>query len=512
MKWLQQNRLIVFLALVKFLIPLVVLNNNVWELHRDEYLYYQQGQHLAFGYLECPSLLAFMASISSLAGGSAFTVKFWPAFFGALTLVVTTSIVKEMGGKLFAQFIAALGILFSGYMRIHFLFQPNFLEIFFWTLSAYYLLRYINTQQNKFLYFLTISLALGWWSKYSVLFFIAAIVLSILLTKHRSVLGKSSFWIATGIGLLLIIPNLLWQYLHKFPLVHHMQELKETQLQYINKADFIKDQLLMLLPVFFVWLAGLIWLLGNNRYRLIAFMYVIVLILLITANGKSYYSLGAYPMLLAAGGVWLEKISFKRKWIRYAAITVILILSLSFVPILLPLHSPGNMAAFNQKYNLKEIGLLRWEDLKDHPLQQDFADMLGWRELSAKAKNFYQALPPEQKDNCIIYCRNYGQAGAVKYYGNEHVFKSKVICDNGTFLLWIPPDINFKHLIFIGRNMPDKDDEVFNHFKKVTLIDSVKNPLSRQFGDKIIYFQNADSLAAKLARYGLSEMKQQFNR
>ncbi len=30
----------------------------------------------------------------------------------------------------------------------------------------------------------------------------------------------------------------------------------------------------------------------------------------------------------------------------------------------------------------------------------------------------------------------------------------------------------FKHLIFLGRRMPDKDDEVFQHFEKVTVIDS----------------------------------------
>jgi hypothetical protein len=60
--------------------------------------------------------------------------------------------------------------------------------------------------------------------------------------------------------------------------------------------------------------------------------------------------------------------------------------------------------------------------------------------------------------------------------------------------------------------MPEKDDEVFQHFSKVTLIDSVNNPLSRQHGDKIILFQQADTLASKLAREGLAEMKSVFGR
>jgi len=64
----------------------------------------------------------------------------------------------------------------------------------------------------------------------------------------------------------------------------------------------------------------------------------------------------------------------------------------------------------------------------------------------------------------------------------------------------------------VGRRMPGTDDEVFNHFEKTTIIDSVTNPLSRSYGDKIIFFENADSVAAKLAREDLNEMKKEFER
>lgn len=510
MKWLLQNKLIALLALIKFLLPFILVN-SVWELHRDEYLYYQQGQHLDFGFLENPSLIGIPGYISSLFGGSYFWLKFWPALFGAATLIITAGIAKEFGGKLFAQFAAALGIIFSAYMRIHFLFQPNFLDIFFWSLGAYYLVRYINTQQNKYLYLLCLALALGWWSKYSVVFFAAAIMLSILFTRHRGIFTKKHFWFAVLSGLVLILPNILWQYFHKFPLIHHMKELQETQLRYINKSDFLKDQVLSLLPVFFVWVGGLIWLL-MNRYRVIAYTYLLVIILLMMGSGKSYYSLGAYPMVLAAGGVWLEGITRKRIWIRYVATSLILLLALPFVPVLLPLQSPQAMADFNQRHKLEGMGILKWEDLQNHPLQQDFADMLGWKELTEKAEKFFHSLPSNVQADCIVYCRNYGQAGALKYYGKQFYFTSKVICDNGTFLLWIPDRLWFKHLLFVGEDMPGKDDEVFNHFEKVTIIDSVTNPLSRQLGDKVIFFENADSIAPKLAREGLNEMKSEFRR
>lgn len=111
----------------------------------------------------------------------------------------------------------------------------------------------------------------------------------------------------------------------------------------------------------------------------------------------------------------------------------------------------------------------------------------------------------------MIYCRHYGLAGALKYYGKDKVFREKTISDNGSFLHWIPSDISFRHLIFIGRRMPDADDEVFQHFGKVRIIDSVTYLHSRQRGDKIIFFENVDSVGLKLAADGLKQMKAEFN-
>lgn len=140
--------IIILLAIIKFLTPFVLVHQP-WELHRDEYLYYAQGQHLALGYLECPPLVGWIAYIASLFGGSFFWVKFFPSLFGAIMLLITAGMAKEMGGKTYAQILAGLGIIFSAYMRTNFLLQPVFLEIFFWTLSIYYLLRLINTNKKN---------------------------------------------------------------------------------------------------------------------------------------------------------------------------------------------------------------------------------------------------------------------------------------------------------------------------------------------------------------------------
>jgi 4-amino-4-deoxy-L-arabinose transferase-like glycosyltransferase len=501
--------LIFFLAALKFVLPFL-LQHPAYELHRDEYLYYAQGQHLDLGFLENPPLIGVMGFISSLFGGSFFWIKFWPALFGGLTLLVTARIAKELGGGLFAQSIAALGILVSAYLRIHFLFQPNFLDIFFWTLAAYFIIRYSNTQHPRYLYAIALALALGWWGKYSVLFFIIAFFMALLLTPQRRLLGKKQFWLATALGLVVMLPNLVWQYNHNWPLVHHMAELRDTQLRFLDKTTFIKEQVLMLFPVCFVWIGGLVWLLRHRTYRIIAFIYLGIIALLLFSSGKGYYALGAYPMLLAAGGVWIEGMSVSKSWIRYAVIALIVVLAVPFTPLLLPMQPPQQMAKSNQRWGIEKLGLLRWEDMKNHPLQQDFADMLGWKELTQKTEAVYNTLPTFSKAHTYIICGNYGEAGALQYYAKSSSFKKRVITGNGSFLLWMPQPVQFENIIFIDNEPPD--NPLFEHFEKVAVVDSITNPLSRQYGDKIRLYQHADTAANRMANATVKDMQAVFMR
>lgn len=499
------------LALIKLLVPFIFIH-PAFELQRDEYLYYQQGQHLDLGYLENPPLLSYLGWISSWFGNQEWLIRLWPGLIGAFTVIVTCLITARLGGRSFAQFFAGFGVITGAFLRIHILFQPNILDIFFWTCSLYFLIRFIQTDQQKDLLGVAICFALGWWSKYSILFIIVAFVTGILLTKHRKLLLQKRFYIVAAIALLIILPNVWWQYAHKWPLIHHMQELRETQLVHLSVTDFIKEQFLMLFPVLIIWIAGLVWFFRKNSYRILGWIYLSVILLLIFGSGKNYYALGIYPVLLAAGSVFWEWLFAARKWMLYILAALVTGLTIPFIPIVLPTKSPEKLAAFYKEKGVDKIGLLKWEDQRDHELPQDFADMLGWKELTEKTERFFNSLPDSSKSSTIVFGRHYGHAGSLQFYGQPHSFTSKVMTDVGSFLLWIPDSVYFRNIILLARRMPDEDDEVFQHFEKVTIIDSVTNKLSRQLGDKVIFFENVDATGLKLAQDGLKEMKSVFNR
>ncbi|MCW3110748.1 MAG: glycosyltransferase family 39 protein [Segetibacter sp.] len=512
MAFIYRYRIGFILAFIKFLLPFI-LQDSLYELHRDEMLYMPQGNHLAWGFMEVPPLLSIFAKLTITFGSSFFWVKFWPSLFGAINVFLVCKIAAEMGGKQFAQFIAGLCLIAGVYLRVHFLFQPNFLEIFFWTLSAYFIVRYINTQQTKYIYLLAAALALGWLSKYSVAFFGAGIIVGLLLTPNRKLFASKHLYLAGLLALLMILPNLFWQYNHKWPVVQHMKELRETQLQYINPFDFLKDQVLMHLPYFFVWISGLVWLLffkSAKPYQLLAWIYLTVIVLLIATNGKNYYSLGAYPMLFAAGGVGLEQITaVKRSWLRFVTVAVIILLFVPLIPVMLPIWKPQQLADYYKKMGFDKAGACRWEDLQDHPLPQDFADMLSWKELGDKVSKVYTSLPDSVKNKTLIYCRNYALAGATTYYGKG---LPQVTSDNASFLFWMPDKYNIKNLLFVGKRIPDKDDAVFQQFEKYTVLDSTTTPLAREVGVKIILYENGNDKVNGMIDAGIKEQKDEFRR
>lgn len=509
MTFIYRHRISFILAFIKFVLPFV-LQNPLYELHRNEMLYLEQGNHLAWGFLEVPPMLSVFSKLTLLAGGSFFWVKFWPSCFGAINVFLVCKIASEMGGKFFAQFIAGLCLITTGYLRVHFLFQPGFLEIFFWSLSAYFIIRYINTKNLLYIYLLAVSLALGWLSKYSVLFFAAGIFAGLLLTPNRRLFTSKHLYFAALITLVIVIPNVLWQYNHKWPVVHHMKELRETQLQYINPFDFLKEQILMNLPCFFVWIGGLFWLLFSaaaKSYRILACIYITVIVLFIATNGKGYYTLGAYPMLFAAGGVWLQQItSPKKRRLQFVCVAVILLLFVPLIPVLLPVWKPKGLAEYYKKTGFDKTGILKWEDLQNHPLPQDFADMIGWEEFAQKAAKAYQTLNTNEKEHLFLFCDNYGQAGALNFYGKKYHLP-KVFSDNASFLYWLPDNLHINNLLLITDDKQELQRPFIKDFSPVAFADSITNIYSREHGSLIILLKDANADFNKMFKEKINNAK-----
>jgi Dolichyl-phosphate-mannose-protein mannosyltransferase len=501
-------------AIIKLVLPFL-LQNSFYQPHRDEYLYLAEGHHLAWGYMEVPPLLSVFAWITNAFGGGIFWIKLWPALFGALTFLLVGKIILSFGGKTFALILGWLPFVLDGYMRLFFLFMPNFLDVFFWTLMAFTVIRYIQTEKVKWIYLFGISIGLGIMSKYSVAFFAVSLLAGILVTRHRKIFLNKHFYFSLLVALLLFLPNLIWQYNHRFPVITHMEELQQEQLKYNTAVGFVINQLLMNLPCVFVWIAGIAYLIfavEGRPYRFYAWSYFFVIVLLIVLRGKDYYAFGAYPVLFAFGACYLEKATHLRlHWTRYVMLVFSISLGLFTMPLIMPLAKPEALAKYYEKTGMSKTGSFEWEDQQMHPLPQDFADMIGWKEMALKTGVIYNKLSPEDKKKTMIYCRGYFSAGALNYYRKEAGLP-EVYSDNASFLFWMPDKYAISNLIVLAHQLPEKDDIVFRQFEKMSVKDSVNIPLFRETGMKIILYENGNDSLNSMIEKGVAELKDKFIR
>ena len=509
----KEYRFLYLFALIKFILPFI-LQNNYYQPQRDEFLYLAEAHHLAWGYMEVPPLLSVFAWFTNLFGTSMFWLKFWPSLFGAINYILVGKIILSFRGKVFALFLALLPFIFGAYLRVHFLFQPNFLEIFFWTMIAFSVLRFIQTQKNRYLYLFGISAGLGILSKYSVAFFIISILGALLITRNRKIFLNKHLYVASLIGFLIFLPNLLWQFRYGFPVIEHMHELHQFQLQYISPVGFLVDQLLMNLPVVFIWIAGLYFVIfkENGKYRVFARAYLLVILILLYFQGKNYYSLGVYPVLFAFGAIQLERFAVKHSnvW-KFVFIAIPFASGVPLIPLYLPVYKPEKLAAYYKRKHIEKTGFLKWEDLRDHPLPQDFGDMLGWKEMTEKTAKAYSSLSDEEKKNTFIFADNYGQAGDINYYGKKYNLPT-AHSDNASFLYWLPDSGHIDNVLLITDDKQEMQHDFLKDFSSATLVDSVTNPFAREHGSLIIILKGANEKFNQMFKEKIVADKARFKR
>lgn len=494
-------------VLLKFILQYVLIN-PVYELHRDEYLHLDQARHLAWGYSSVPPFTSWVSWIILQLGNSEFWVKFFPALFGALTLAVVWKTIEELKGGWFALLLGAISVTFSSLIRLNMLYQPNSFDILAWTTLFYTLVRFIQTSQRKWLFMAGITFGLGFLNKYNIAFLMIGLLPSILLTEHRSIFRNKQFYYAAGLAFLLILPNLIWQYLNGFPVFKHLDELARTQLVNVNRFDFLKEQLLFFMGSLFVILAALVAFAIDRqfrKFRIVGLTFVFTLALFTYLKAKGYYAIGLYPILIAFGSVYLEKILAGRpiKYLRPIALVAPLLMFMPLLQIAFPNRTPQEIRLHEKQY--RDFGLLRWEDGKEHELPQDFADMQGWKELAQKVDSAYAQI--SDPDHTLIYCDNYGQAGAINYYSkNKNI---GAVSLNADYINWFSLDKEIRHVIRI-KEIEDNGKELIvsqPYFESVSRFDEITNEFAREKGTCIYVLKNAKTYINPILRKEIEERK-----
>src|ERR1700761_4421054 len=215
---MYQNRRSTYTGFILVFVAIKVVLNLFAMPHfgfqRDELLHLALGDHLDWGYKEVPPVVAVIAKLSSvLFGSSVFATRVFCTVFAGLIVWFTGLITVELGGRKFAVALACLAMIFSpAFMASEYLLQPVVFDQFWWILTAYLIVKYINTSSAKYLYFIGIAVGLGLLTKYTMGFFAFALIFGLLFTKQRRLLLNKHVLGTIAIAILIFLPNMIWQF------------------------------------------------------------------------------------------------------------------------------------------------------------------------------------------------------------------------------------------------------------------------------------------------------------
>jgi len=479
------NIIILFIALSNVVFHLIFISNL--EYHRDELLYFSLGQHPGLGYATVPPMIGWIAWLmQDIFGYSLFAVRLFPALLSGFMVILVSDLTRQLGGGKYAMILAGTGIVISIFgLRTFFLFQPVHIDLIFWTLTFYMIIKYITSENDKYLVLPGIIAGLSVLNKYLIGLLFIIILLVVPFTNYRTIFRKKMFWYGIAAGFVVFLPNLIWQITNGLPVINHLSDLAESQLVNVDRSAFLMEQILMPGAASFLTIAGLFYVMLNKKMRKFRFLgavAVIVIVTLMIMRGKSYYTQGIFPFLISAGAVFYE--SLFSKWHTRLVFAVVLItIAVYLLPFGLPVYrTRGLIKYFNMVETRTGADFGRtFEDGTKHSLPQDYADMLGWEELTEITARAWEMI--QDKKAACIYCENYGQAGAVTIIGKKYGLP-EAVSFHESFRYWKPekfdPDIT--SLIYINDEL---GEDVQIVFRKITAVGSISDPDAREFGTTV---------------------------
>jgi len=397
--------------------------------HRDELYYLASSRHLALGYVDYPPITPLLARLDqAVFPGSLPALRLLTIVAGAAIIVVAAVIARELGGNQLAQVLAGLAVLISPmFVGTNILFQTVSFDELIWAVACLILVRILRGADPREWLLLGLVFGVGLETKYTVIGLALAILIGLLATDRRYHLVSRWPWIGLGLAVVLALPNLSWQVGHHWDsvayTVNHRGATDGPIAYWVQQFLLIGPQLVPLI------VGGVWWLWRREQFRAAAVTIIAVELLFLLVGGKAYYPAPIYPLAYAAGCVWFLEV-VRQRWIRRVAVAVAVTITVVLLPLGLPILPAKVMA---------DSGL--WK------ARQDFADMYGWPDLVQQVTTVYRQLPISDRSSVMILASNYGEAGALDYYGHG---LPRVVSAHLTYYYWAPARMSPSTVIVVG--------------------------------------------------------------
>jgi len=456
----------------------------------DELYYLACSHHLAWGYVDQPPLIAVITWLERVTlGDSLHALHFLPAVAAGLRVLLTGLIARELGARRFGMLLGCVCVMVAPiYLGMDSLLTMNVFESLFWMTAALIALKIFQGASPKLWLLFGVVCGVGLLNKHSMLFFGFGLFVGLLLTKQRRQLVSPWIWLGGLIALLIFLPNLMWEIQRNFPTIELLRNVQRSGRNVESGlVMFMLLQAFILHPLAApVWIAGLVELLRDREkkgWRVLGITWLVIMICMLTMHGRMYYPAPAYPMLFAAGGLafgrWFAEIRSGR-WLRPAYITLLIVTGIIVAPFAyFPVLTVDRYIAYS---HLLHFGPPRIETHRLGPLPQIYADQFGWQEMAQVVSNAYHSLPAEEQKYCAIFGQNYGQAGAIDFFGAK-LGLPPAISGHQSYFYWGPRGYSGECMIV----MDDTPEQLHKLFERVEFAGRVEHPLSMPYEHFDVY-------------------------
>jgi hypothetical protein len=464
--WLSDAAIIGYLSLAALLFHFLFYRG--YGYFRDELYFMACGEHLDWGYVDQPPLVPLVARFSRwLMGDSRFSIRFFSMVAAAATVWITGFMTRELGGRRYAQVLACVAVMVAPVYVGSYLSTDDLLPPI-WMGCLYVALLIFNGGSPKLWLLFGALAGLGLQDKHATLFFGFSFFVALLLTPQRNAFRGKWIWLGGLVALLIFLPNLIWEYRHNWATLELLNNIHRSNKNVVlGPLGYLRDQILLMNPISFpIWLAGLVWFLfsrGAKAYRAMGWTYVVMLVLFVALKGKDYYLVPIYPVLFAGGAIVLDRWmkGTRRAWLKPAIVVLLLVGGALLAPFATAILPVDTFIAYERALHLAPPPT-ETHDLGKLP--QQYADMFGWPEMAAVVASVYDRVPPEERPKCAIFGQNYGEAGAIDFFGARYGLP-KAISGHQNYFLWGPRDYTGECMIVIG----DRREVLESIFDRVEL-------------------------------------------
>ncbi len=404
-----------------------MIANANYGFHRDELQFIADSRHLQAGFVAYPPVTPVMAFLARvLFGESLVAYRVFSAIAHSLIVLIAALMAKELGGSSFSRVFSALlslaspVLLFSGSVIMYMIF-----DYLAWAATAYFVLRVLRGSARSWIG-VGISVGFGMMTKYSIAFVVLAMIVSLLAFPERKVFATRYFPLAVAIALAIFLPNLAWLVENDFVYLDFIRSIHERDIRWGRTEGFFMDQLSDCIGFGAVpfGLAGAVFLLARRdvpSFRAVTVWVLVTIALFVAMKGRGYYAGALYLPLTAAGAVATERFLIARaSYFRTAALSAAL----------MALYALNAAATSALALPLAPRGTA-WFYLVAS-LNDSFNEQFGWEELAADVAAIRDSLPEAERARFGVLAGNYGEAGALEFYGRAYGLP-KIMCVTNSF-------------------------------------------------------------------------------